>query len=144
MGRIGNAAETGGAGRLDIWQVGWKSLGKYWLTGAGLANFNYAYNEFADYAPQYRGLFRDPHNIYLGLFVEFGIIGISLMFITLKKHYELVRIHIGKYDADKVMLNATFWGILVSSMFLDTLRFKTFWLPFMMILMYRNVKRRVD
>lgn len=136
--RISQAAETGGAGRLDIWYVGWRALEKYWLVGAGFGNFPNAYTEFSGYAPHFRGLNRAPHNIIVGSSVELGVIGLSVLVLAIIKHFRLIQGRGLKFDEEPIMLNSVFWGMLVSSLFLDTLLYKPFWLMLMMIVMYRN------
>jgi O-antigen ligase len=141
--RISQAGETGGAGRLDIWYVGWRALEKYWLVGAGFGNFPNAYTEFADYAPHFQGGNRASHNIFVGSFVEVGVIGLSLLVLAIIKHFRLIQLRGIRFDKELIMLNAVFWGMLVSSLFLDTLLYKPFWLLWMMIVMYRNASRKI-
>lgn len=138
-GRWTNAVDTGGAGRLNIWYVGWRALEKYWVSGAGLANFGNAYTEFANYSPQFEGLNRAAHNMLLNYFVELGIIGISLFFIAIWKHYQSIKLRSETHNQEAIMLKATFWGMLVSSQFMAiNLTNKFFWLLWMMILMHKN------
>ncbi len=131
-----------GSGRLDIWYVGCMCLEKYWPLGAGLNCFNAAYTEFAYYAPTFRGLGRAAHNIYLEKFVELGVVGFTLMILAITKHYKAIQFRFTQYSIDKVMLKAAFCAIMVSSFFRGTFHDKSFWLLWMMILMYRNVLRR--
>ena len=135
---IGTSADDRGSGRLDIWMVGLKSLQKNWLTGAGFYNFPYAYNEFVDYWPHFRGLSRGPHNIYLKTFVELGIVGFAIMVFTFIRHYHVISFRRGQNNIDQIMLKATFWGMLNQGFFTDILFYKSFWLLWMMMLMYRN------
>lgn len=141
VGRWGQSVEGGGAGRLDIWYVGYKALGKYWLIGAGLSNFPNAYTEFSQYASDYTGYGSDPHNVYLGVFVEFGILGISLMIIGIIKHYRLIKSSFTQYNSNQIMLKAALCGILVSCFFGEYIWFKPFWLIFMMIMMHGNISK---
>ncbi len=139
--RMGDALETHAAGRGDIWVVGLAALEKYWLLGAGQDNFAKAYTDFANYAPVFVGLDRAPHNLFLGTFVELGIVGLSLMVAAMISHYRILRPQINKYGPvnDTIMLKASFWGMLVSSLSLDTFLYKSYWLLWMMILLYKNV-----
>ena len=138
--RWGGALETGGAGRLSIWNIGLTALKKYWLYGAGFNNFPNAYDEFFHSASfLYTKSSRAPHNTFLGIFVELGIIGFSLMVLAMIKNYQAIRSRFNHYCIDKVTLRASFCGILVSSFFLDTFSLKSFWLLWMMIMMYENV-----
>lgn len=131
--------ETGGSARLPIWYVGLHALGKYWLTGIGLSNFGFAFNEFADYAYINTGTFRAPHNIYLAHFVELGIVGFSLMLFGIWKHYQSIQSLPVQYKIDTIMLKSTFWAMLVASCFLDTFWRKPIWLLWMMILMQKSM-----
>jgi len=76
-------AVSSGEGRVDIWRVGLQALQRYWLIGAGLSNFPFAYNEYAGFAVTYQGYSRGSHNIFLGTWVELGIIGLALMLVAL-------------------------------------------------------------
>lgn len=135
-----DAVATGGSGRLGIWYVGLIALGKYWLTGAGLGNFPTTYNEFIIYAPHFIGYRKAPHNIFVGIFVELGIVGITLTILAMWKHYQLIQSRFNnKYNNDSIMLKAAFGGLLVSSCFLDTFLDKQLWTLWMMIIMYSNV-----
>jgi O-antigen ligase len=135
----GKAFETGGAGRLDIWYVGIQALKKYWLSGAGLDNFPLAYDEFVNYGRNFAGFSIAAHNIYLGVFVELGVIGFSLLIWSIIRHYKIICSKFGSYSSDQVMLKAAFWAIVISSFFGDSLWDKPFWLFWMMIMMHRNV-----
>lgn len=132
------AAETGGSGRLDIWYVGWKALGKYLLYGAGINNFPLAYKEFVYFSPSDK-TFRAAHNLYLQVIVEGGIIGFSLMIMALVTHYRTLRSRYKNKDMNKIMLKAIFGAILSFSVTGDPIWTKSFWVPFMMILIYKNV-----
>lgn len=133
-----NAVETGGAGRLDIWYIGLLAAKKYWLTGAGLNNFPLAYNEYAYSANAFKGLGRASHNVFLKVFVELGFLGFVLMCMALKRHYRILQRSFQEYNLDKLMLKAAFFGLLVESTFGDKIWNKSFWLLFMMIIIFRN------
>ncbi|MDA8104279.1 MAG: O-antigen ligase family protein [Nitrospiraceae bacterium] len=150
--RVASSVETHGSGRTVIWETGISSLERYGLFGAGLDNFPRAFSEFVGY-DTYRevGQDRAPHNILLGNFVEFGIIGLSLTIIVFMKHYQALRFRVGRsfaagiadrVNGGQVMLTAAFWGVLVASMFLDTFWQKSFWLLWTMILINRNLLAR--
>ncbi|MDR4506263.1 MAG: O-antigen ligase family protein [Candidatus Scalindua sp.] len=136
--RWGAATETGGAGRLDIWYVGLRVLKKYWLFGTGLDNFYYAYEEFAHYAPTFKGMNRSAHNIFLKYFAELGIIGFTLFLLAIMKHYKVIKTRSSQYDIEAIMLKAAFWGMIVSSLFIDSSWRKSFWLLWMIIMIRRN------
>lgn len=79
----------GGAGRSDLWRVGWQMAGDHPLVGVGLNNFEH-------HAPQYArrpGAIRFvelvaerphvAHNLYLETFAETGIVGLALLLAVL-------------------------------------------------------------
>src|SRR4029077_12875990 len=82
--RFGEAVSTGGAGRLDIWYVGWELLKHYGIFGAGLANFPQVYSSYAGVAPVFRGFARASHNIFLQISVEGGLVGVCLLIQALR------------------------------------------------------------
>lgn len=134
----GNTAEGHASARTDIWIVGLYALKKYWLFGAGLENFPMAYDEFIHFHyTEYLELGRAPHNIYLGFFVELGIIGMFLMMIALFKHYKAISGQSGD-GTEEIMLKATFWGMMVNGLSADIVWSKMFWFLFMMIIMHKN------
>ncbi len=138
--RWGEAIETGGAHRLDIWYIGFKSLEKYWAFGVGMNNFAVATKEFGHHVTYY-----DPtsgaHNLYLESIVQLGIVGFTLMIMAMIKHYQVIRSRFNEYPIEMIMLKACFWGILVSSIFLHTFLTKSFWLLWMMIMMHKNISK---
>ena len=115
-------------------------MAKYWLHGAGLDSFPAAYTEFMKYAP-YMGQNRAPHNIFVGMSVELGIIGIFFMIMALVKHYTSLVPKGGSYDNDQIILKAAFWGIIIASLSFDSVWFKSFWLLWMMITMQKNIAK---
>jgi O-antigen ligase len=137
--RLEGAMETGGSGRTTIWQNGLDALKNYWLTGAGLNNFPEAYKEFAYFTPVSLGLGRASHNVYLGIFVELGITGFALMLWGIWAHYKAIRSRSVHPDSEQVMLKAALLGMLTSSFFLDTFWYKSFWVLWMMIVMYKRM-----
>ncbi|MDA8172454.1 MAG: O-antigen ligase family protein [Nitrospiraceae bacterium] len=143
LDRINRSAETHASGRTDIWRVGLKAMEKYWLFGAGLDCFPNAYTEFVNYSPVYMGFDRAPHNIFVGTFVELGIIGGLLMVIALIKHYATIGHYAaiggkgGRPGADQIILKAAFWALLVGGLSQDVVWYKSFWLLWMMIVMQK-------
>lgn len=138
--RWGEAIETGGSSRLSIWYIAYKSLEKYWAFGVGMENFYVALKEFG-YHITYYNPGTGSHNLYLESIVQLGIVGFTLMIIAMVKHYQTMRPRFNFYNIDDVMLKASFWGILVSSIFLHTFLTKSFWLLWMMILMHKNISK---
>ena len=140
--RIENTAESGGAGRVTIWTYGLAILKHNWLYGVGLNNFPKAYGEFAHFTPLTTAIYRGAHNTYIQTLVELGIIGFSVMILSIVTHYKLLTQKRPHPDIDRTMLKASLWGILVTSFYLDTIWTKSFWLLWMMIIIYNNVTER--
>lgn len=138
LDRINRSFASHASGRFDIWHVGIMALKKYWLFGAGLDCFPNAYTEFVNYTPVFMGFDRAPHNIFIGTFVELGIIGSVLFLIALYKHYFSIRPSLGKKGSDLIILSAAFWGILTGGLTQDVIWYKSFWLLWMMILIQKN------
>ena len=83
--RLFSAVDSGGAGRTDIWKAGFVAFQHYPIFGAGLGNFPAAFDRFAGEAPRFEGYGRGSHNIYLGVSVELGIIGLLLLLLALRQ-----------------------------------------------------------
>ena len=84
-----------GAGRLDIWRVGWVVIRQHPFLGVGLGCFPVVYYEYLSQAAgiSWRHaqavaevLIKYPHNIYLGTTAELGIPGIGLLLAALGLH----------------------------------------------------------
>ena len=137
--RLGQSISTGGAGRTDIWIVGLHAFKYYALAGAGLDSFPYAYGQFMGYAPNYLGrVLRASHNIYLGMAVELGILGLILMITAFACHFGAARrssLTAGSKSSPPVLASyeAGCWGLLVAGCFLDVIWRKSFWLGWMLL-----------
>lgn len=141
--RWDDVLESGGSGRSQIWSTSIKILKQFWLVGAGLNNFMIAYKEFGQFNPFSSGAGRGSHNIYIGTFVELGFIGLTLLLISFIIHYRSITSQFS-FDYRQIMLRASFWGILTSSLFLDTIWTKPFWLLWILMLMYKNLLRMLE
>jgi|SRR5215204_2018116 len=85
--RVTETKADAGSGRVDLWRIGWRMIGDYPVAGVGLRNFGVE-------APQYTrapGVLRfvkhverrqEPHNVYLALWAETGVIGLLLFLIV--------------------------------------------------------------
>ncbi|MCF6148008.1 MAG: O-antigen ligase family protein [Candidatus Kuenenia sp.] len=141
--RIKDTIEThSGAGRESIWKVGLLMLKKYWMLGAGLNNFHFAYNDFAFFGSGFKGFGRGSHNIYLGNFVEMGVLGFSFMILAMWKHYQSIYSKMLQEKTGIIMLKSSFWAILATSFFLDTCWTKSFWLLWVMIIIHENIMNK--
>ena len=85
IARIVTPDNRGGSGRLWIWPVGLAALKHVGLFGAGMDNFRNAYMEYLSESgvKQVRTYNEiDAHNIYLALWVELGLPGISFLLLA--------------------------------------------------------------
>jgi O-antigen ligase len=133
--RFQEASHNGGAGRLDIWQAGLEAFTHYGLFGAGLANFPLAYYEHAGAATHFKGLYRDPHNIYLCLAVESGICGL-IIFATAVRAQLLAASRSRRSFQEHGLLittEAAAWGVLAYGFFGTILWEKAFWFSWIMV-----------
>ncbi|GAI39446.1 unnamed protein product, partial [marine sediment metagenome] len=75
-------ATHGGSGRINIWRVGWEMVKANPVIGVGLQNFPARFEQYTEAAGLsgaygiYPG--RDPHNIFLAVWAELGIIGLTI------------------------------------------------------------------
>lgn len=129
------ASASRGAGRLDIWLVGWAAAKDHGFIGAGLANFPVVYDTYKAAAEVFRGEGRAPHNIYLEVTVELGLVGFLLFVLALRSQMQEARAAgVAAKDAPPELSNflvaceATCWGMLACGFFLGILWFKMFWL----------------
>ncbi len=132
--RIQQAAASGGSGRVDIWKVGVITLKKYAVFGAGLDNFRVVYQNYSGYAPRFMGFVRDPHNIYLGMAVEGGIIALLLFFLAANaQRKRIANTHQTRASTLLIACEATFWSMLVCGVFENILWSKVFWLSWILL-----------
>ena len=134
--RFSEAAATGGAGRLDIWLVGWEMLKHYGIFGAGISNFSNVYTIYAGYAPRFVGFDRASHNLYLEMFVEAGLIGILLLVQAVRMQLWVGRINgrrVGKPSPWLIASEAASWSVMTAAMFSHLFWEKSFWLLWIML-----------
>lgn len=130
-------ADDRGAGRFDIWLVGWTAMKHYAVVGAGLGNFSVVYNDYAGAGHQlYMKQENNSHNIYLEVAVEEGTIGLLLFLMTVKTQFKVLSNYRKRLSGSPVMLvacEAGFCGILVAGFFGDILWDKTFWITWVLL-----------
>jgi len=127
--RFVEASQSGGSGRTNIWKVGLVAFKHYGFFGAGFNNFPFAYTKYVNASPKFEGFDRDPHNVYLAIAVEAGIIGLFLFGGAVRNQFKTAS-RIRKRAPAKHMLVATeaaACGLLVYSMFGNILWDKSFW-----------------
>jgi O-antigen ligase len=76
-------------GRIEIWKTGVEALEQFGVLGAGLGNYTEIYRFSEAYSPGSE--MKVAHNIYLGTWVELGILGLVLMLAALASH--LLAVH---------------------------------------------------
>jgi O-antigen ligase len=140
--RLQDAADTGGAGRLDIWQAGLVSLKRYGLWGAGLDNFASVYSSVAGYASHFMGYTRDSHNTYLEIGVDLGVVGLVLFFAGIRSQLRAAGACSKSLRAymPVVACEAACWATMVYALFGNMIWRKVFWLPW--ILMAVSIRLR--
>jgi len=136
--RFEESFSTGGAGRIYIWQAGVASLQQYAGAGAGLENFEEAYQSYAGWAKRFRGFQRGAHNIYLAIAVELGIYGLLLAFLAIRSHLHSVRELRVAFSGNPIPMRvvasyAACLGLLTAGFFLDILWRKSFWLAWIFL-----------
>jgi O-antigen ligase len=142
--RWSEAFAHGGAGRTDIWRVGWVAFKNNWLFGAGFNNFTQAYNQvfLQVFQPLYVGWSHVSHNILVGNGVELGIVGLALLLFGW--YTQLRTLHsVDEQDARypvRLCLEAAVIGLFVSGLFADIMVVKFPWLAFMLINLTRNTR----
>jgi O-antigen ligase len=127
--RIQEAASTRMVGRQDIWQIGIHSLKSYGAFGAGLENFQHAFQRYAGTSRFSVGDQRNSHNIYLCVSVEFGILGMLFLFLAVRSHLRAFPQPTKNIltSAKLVAFEAACWGILIAGFSVDILWRKSFW-----------------
>jgi O-antigen ligase len=139
--RFAEAASSGGAGRVDIWKVGLQLLKHYGVFGAGLDNFQFVYPRFSGYAPRFMGYVRDPHNIYLAIGVEMGVLGILLFLNAVRVQLLTDRsTNVRKPNVWVVACEAATWAMIVAGVFENLLWEKAFWLTLVMLALAAQVQ----
>lgn len=142
--RFSEASVNGGAGRTDIWHVGWVAFTQNWLFGAGFENFAWAYDRayMQVFQPFYTNWHRAPHNVFLGTAVDLGIIGLALMLLAWIGQFKLLDF-IADTDARfglRITLQASVVALVIVSLFSDIMISKYTWLLFMLIVLTRNTR----
>ena len=136
------AADTSGSGRTSIWLIGAHAFAQRPLFGWGVGNFADAYDRWVLrlYSPMHMKWDRAPHDFVLMVGVELGIVGLALLVWLIVEQARVVH-HISAedelYDA-RVALESALLGLLVASVFLDTLYWKYAWLIFSTLVLARS------
>jgi O-antigen ligase len=132
-----------GAGRLDIWMVGWVVIASHPLTGVGLGGFPIVYGDYLSAASgishrHVQGVLQTwrkaPHSSYLGTTAELGVVGLTLFVVTLATHVRSVfkawrGLEALRHPAAGLLLAtlAALIAFAVFSLSFDTVHRKPFW-----------------
>lgn len=131
-----------GDGRLDIWKVGVASLHQYWLSGAGIGNFNLAFEQyFLTTHHQPLAWDRAAHSIFVQSAVEYGLFGFILAMAVW--FFAIRELHYVRGDERVrnvcIALSAGVLGLFVSGLSLDLMIYKYTWLVFALIALMRSM-----
>ena len=124
-------------GRDVIWVVAWEMIKDNFLFGVGFGNFTSVYGE---YSTQLRGWYAetDPHNVYIAIVAELGIIGLLLFIGFLKSIYTKIMSIDPKYLTDRTFILSIFIYNCISAMANSLHYAKHFWLIFAIIIAFIN------
>jgi hypothetical protein len=140
--RFSGIMESDGAGRLEIWRVGWAAFRSSPIIGQGFGDFPLAYNRaFMMVSMVHDANWnRAPHSNLVWIAVDLGAVGLALFLYAwfrqiltmrgIEEHHSLHSL--------RVALEAAMVGLFVASIFLGTLVFKFLWLAFALIMLTRN------
>lgn len=133
LGRIVGDEERGDSGRTEIWTSGLLACHTHCVLGAGFGGFPTVYNDVQAFSGTLKdvGLSRPAHNVYLGIAVETGVVGLALLAIALALEWRTIS-GVGIRHLAPALRGALL-GLLVASVFLSAIWFKYFWLVFTMI-----------
>jgi exopolysaccharide production protein ExoQ len=144
VGRIGSAVETGGAGRLDIWAVGFAIFTSNPVAGVGYAAFPVAFTADVIRAAAIPGLDtavlsggRGSHSLLLATAAELGALGLLALAWMVR---DVLRPGVPPFGA---VVQAMVVGVLVQALFLDVLGRKQVWLIFGLAFGLDYARRRV-
>lgn len=134
-----------GTGRLDIWIVGLHVVERSPLIGVGLGSFPAAYQDFAGYAPVFRGYSYNSHNMFLSVWAETGLVGFVLFLAanwSQMRHlrHALTDRHVE--DQVGIAVQAAFLGLLVQGFDGNIEWSKSVWLGSMLVAVITQQLRR--
>jgi exopolysaccharide production protein ExoQ len=127
--RTDEAISSGGAGRLNIWRIGFQIFLDHPLIGVGFRNFeegmSFARFEQTPFNLELDNPFtsRVAHNIYLQVAAELGIIGLGLFLAWLWRLWRMP-----SYKGDNLVVLALLIATLVGGLTNPSLNRKYFWL----------------
>jgi O-antigen ligase len=132
-------SDDGGAGRLKIWAIGVQAIPHYLIQGAGWDNFPSVFAEYSggidalDY-----GTGRGSHNLWLGITVELGFLGLLFLFLAMRSQLRKQR------SPNLTPYIAGCWGFLTAGMFLDVAWKNAFWLAWILLALATQLEHRTE
>jgi O-antigen ligase len=134
---------TSSSGRTDIWRVGLAACPQYCGFGSGWGTFRQVYADTQASVADARVLVGaggyEPHNVWVLVAIEFGVLGVVLLAAGLSVSVsEALRLPAGLRGPPLSGLAAT----VFAATFLSNLEFKFFWMAFMIIALSRNLTDR--
>ncbi|HTX57351.1 MAG TPA: O-antigen ligase family protein [Candidatus Acidoferrales bacterium] len=142
LARFATAASSGGAGRVDIWEVGLHAFRSFMWFGAGLGNFPVAFDRsfLAVHQNYYNPWNSAPHDILLSAGVELGFFGLALLLGAWWFQFRELR-SVEPHDelfGFAAAVESAVLGLFVAALFLDIMEMKYTWLAFMVAMLVRN------
>ncbi len=115
------------SGRTDIWIAGLRACPEHCAVGSGWGTFSAAHQEVLLQQPDTRGnrLLVEAHNLWLGTVVEGGLITLILVILIL---WFVARDLSRLEPPHRAAPLAALVGLVIASVFLQSLGFKFFWL----------------
>jgi O-antigen ligase len=140
--RITQPEAEGGSGREDLWRVGWRMVEDHPVRGVGAGNFpvtsvNYLFRPGATGHDKFIiDTPKVPHNIYLQVLAELGIVGLALFVMILVLSLRCILVAARKFAQRNEWLMETLAralfislaGLLVAEFFSSQLFSKQLWL----------------
>lgn len=143
--RLEEAPNGRGTGRLDIFIAGKEIVTHNPVLGVGLAGFPTAYQQYSGYAPVFRGYRMDPHNMFLQIWAETGVIGFALFLgavvFQMRRAYKDPAL---RHDFMAAAVYASCLGILVAGLSGNIQWSKGFWLDFILLALVVGVVKREE
>jgi O-antigen ligase len=128
-----------GAGRTEIWKVGFGLLQHAGWLGSGVDTFPTMYVLYGVPGHRYQG----AHNTLLSTSVEQGVVGLVLLVMAIFTHLRAARCPRGSMAriAFPAVIEAACFGFLVTAMFGDDLWTKTFSLSWILAVWSSRISR---
>lgn len=146
--RFAQATQTGGAGRLGIWKVGFAAFKMHPLLGVGIGNFDVAYNDAFLTVPAFASmkiiegahLNVAPHSNIVWAAVELGALGLIGLLFAWYMQYRNLRVIPQDHPLHpmRLAMEAAIIGMFVCGLFLGTVNYKYLWLTFMVAALTKN------